>query len=401
MKQKSILFLTTQLPYPPVSGGVIKTYKLLQFFSEEYELHLISLLKNDDENHAEAFLKQITKLFSHYFFPLNKPRSTGNLIKSYFKQMPLNVYRNFSPQLKDEVHKRAEGKDILFIDHFEMFQYVPEHFSGKIIFHEHNAEFLLWQRYAELLPLDTRKIAVQIEANRILKKELQYCRKADLIFAAPNDIKALTEKGADKNKFRPTYHLGNDNLLTLPDIEYEHTKPKLLFLGTLSWEANKKSVIWFLENCWSAILQHKPETTFEIVGKNADEELKNIVNEHSNVFLRGFVENLEEVMQDTRVMISPLVFGSGIKVKNLDALYRGIPLVTTGVGAEGLKLESNENCLIADNSEDFTQKVIMLLEKQPLWEKIKTNSRALARKEYTWHNELHKMKKEMECFFGS
>jgi glycosyltransferase involved in cell wall biosynthesis len=111
------------------------------------------------------------------------------------------------------------------------------------------------------------------------------------------------------------------------------------------------------------------------------------------------VEDLEEVMQDTRVMISPLVFGSGIKVKNLDALYRGIPLVTTGIGAEGLMLESNENCLIAGNSEDFVQKVITLLEDRPLWEKIKANSRELARKEYTWHSELHKMKKEMELLF--
>ncbi len=393
--QKKILFLTPTLPFPPVSGGVIKSNKVVNFLSEKYDLSVACFLKNEDELHIDEFLETIPIT---YFTSetLDIPRTVKNLVLSNLLGIPLNLYRNKSATFKEKINAVIHQYDTIFCDHYVMFQYIPSTYKGKIILHEHNCEFLIWKRFAEIEKSLPKKIALLNQAYRIRKYERQICRKANIILAAPNDTEQLIKIGADPAKFYETYHLGDDSLLNEPDLDFEKTEKSLLYIGTLSWEANIDGLIWFYKEIWSSIKQQHPDIKLYIVGKKPDPRIKKIASKDKQIILTGFIEDVEPFFQKSRLFITPLRFGSGIKVKVVNALYRGIPCVTTSIGIEGLKVKDAEHIFIKNNPEEYAAAVNTLLTDKIIWKKLSDNSREIARKYYTWGYVLENIQKAVE-----
>ncbi len=380
---KKILFLTPTLPYPPVSGGVIKSNKVVQYLSERYELTVACLLKNEDKSFKAEF-QHNTKLKNLITLELNIPRSVRNLLISNLQHIPLNLYRNKSKTFKEKIHTIADEFDVIFCDHYVMFQYIPEDYKGKVVLHQHNCEYLIWQRYAAIEKNWFKKLALYHQASRIRKYEQEICKKAMSILAAPNDTDELVMIGADRTKFYETYHLGDDLLLEQPDLSYEKTEKTLLYIGTLSWEANIDGLVWFNKEIWPRVKNNHPGIKLYIIGKHADIRLKEIAERDEQIELTGFVEDVEPYFRKSRVFITPLRFGSGIKVKVINALYRGIPCVTTSIGTEGLKVKDGESVYIKDQPEAFVKAIDTLLTNKDAWEKLSMNSRKIARQYYTW-----------------
>lgn len=380
---KKILFLTPTLPYPPVSGGVIKSNKVVQYLSERYELTVACLLKNEDKSFKAEFHHK-TKLKNLITLELNIPRSARNLLISNLQHIPLNLYRNKSKTFKEKIQSIADGYDVIFCDHYVMFQYIPDDYKGKVVLHQHNCEYLIWQRYAAIEKNWIKKLALYHQASRIRKYEQEICKKASAVLAAPNDTDELVKIGADRTKFYETYHLGDDLLLAQPDLLYEETEKVLLYVGTLSWEANIDGLVWFNKEVWPKVKEKHPDIKLYIIGKHADARIKEMVEQDARIKLTGFVEEIEPYFKKSRVFITPLRFGSGIKVKVINALYRGIPCVTTSIGTEGLKVKDGESICIKDQPDAFAEAVNNLLTDKNTWEKLKTNSRKIARQYYTW-----------------
>jgi glycosyltransferase involved in cell wall biosynthesis len=391
-QMKKILFLTPTLPYPPVSGGVIKSSKVVQFLSERYELTVACLLKNEDKSFKVEFHHK-TKLKNLITLELNIPRSAKNLLISNLQHIPLNLYRNKSKTFKDKIQGLANGYDVIFCDHYVMFQYIPEDYKGRVVLHQHNCEYLIWQRYAAIEKNWLKKLALYHQAGRIRKYEQEICKNATAVLAAPNDTDELVKIGADRTKFYETYHLGDDQLLEQPDLTYEQTELVLLYIGTLSWEANIDGLVWFNKEIWPQLKANHPGIKWVIIGKHADGRLKEIAKEDNQVELTGFVEDVEPYFRKSRVFITPLRFGSGIKVKVINALYRGIPCVTTSIGTEGLKVKDGESVFIKDQPEAFVKAIDTLLTDKNTWEKLKTNSREIARQYYTWEAVLENIER--------
>lgn len=392
---KKILFLTPTLPYPPVSGGVIKSNKVVHFLSERYELTVACLLKNEDTQHRAAF--QTTVQLSDFICEeLNVPRTAKNLILSNLQGIPLNLYRNKSAAFKQKVNAVIHQYDVVFCDHYVMFQYIPDNYKGRIVLHEHNCEYLIWKRYAGIEKSWPKKLALLNQASRIKKYERQICRKADVILAAPNDIEELVKIGADKQKFLETYHLGDDSLLEQENLQFQPDNYTLLYIGTLSWEANIDGLLWFYKDIFPLLKKKNPAIKLRIIGRHPDERLIRIAENDKDIILEGFVEELEPYFRDSNVFITPLRFGSGIKVKVVNSLYMGIPCVTTSIGAEGLKTEDGEHMFIKDTPQEFADAVSILLTNKTVWNKISNNAKALARKYYTWDYVLENIQKAVE-----
>lgn len=382
--QKKILFLSPQLPYPPFSGGVIKSWKLVEFLSKKYELYLAYFLKNDDAEHEAEFLSKV-RIAGYYSEKIDVPRSAMNLIKSNLKAMPLNLYRNLSKQFADKTAAMAQQCDVIFVDHYEVYQYVPRNFKGRVVLHQHNCEYLMWDRFAIVEKNLIKKIALKNQAWWIKNYERSICNHSDAVLAAPNDIEELKLIGGTDTNYYETYHLGDEKLLAAPDLAFENTEEAILFVGTLTWEANVDGLIWFLEEGWAKLKEQHPDLKFYIVGKNPDPRIVALVEAFGgDIILTGFVEDLEPYFQKCRVFVSPLRFGSGIKVKVMNAMYRGIPTVTTSVGAEGMAVKSKTHLMIDDEMNIFCHNVSQLINDRELWQKLSKNSRALAQKKYTW-----------------
>ncbi|MEX2379575.1 MAG: glycosyltransferase, partial [Vicingaceae bacterium] len=322
-------------------------------------------------------------------------RSPINLIKSYFGFPCLNVYRNYSLTFKQKIHSIAQNFDAIIIDHYEMFQYVPSKYSGKVIMHTHNAEFMLWQRMGELSMNPVAKVLLKLEAQRVRKYEQEIFSSSDLIYSTPSDIELYKQHGFNTEKHKLTYHLGKDDLLKMPNLSFNETEGALSFMGTLSWEPNIDGLLWFIKKVWPQIIEKKPESRFYIMGKKGDHRIYQAAKPYQSIIFTGFVKDLDQYLQKTTVYIAPLRFGSGMKVKVLEGLYRGVPMVSTSVGAEGLELENEKHILIADSPKDFAEACLRLLEDQTLWERLRDNSRSIAEEKFKWEPLFERMNKEL------
>lgn len=384
-----LLFLTNQLPFPPVSGGVIKSWRLLQHLSAHFDVTLFTLLKNGDADH-EAELRSGIALKGYLGVAIERPRSALNFLKSLVLSPTLNCYRNDSALLRDAVTKALPQHDLVLIDHLEMAQYIPPPDGGplKVVLHQHNAEFIMWQRSLSIARNMAEKLVLKVEAARVKRFEIAACKAADLVFAAPNDQDELVPLGVPKEKFRTTYHLGDDSGLTAPVLDYARTEPALLYVGTLSWPANADGLKWFLYDVFPVLKKKHPHLRLDIVGKGADEELQAAVTASPGATLLGFVEDLEPLYQRSRVFIAPLRFGSGTKVKVVTALYRGLPCATTSIGTEGLDLSDGNEVMLADDAAGTIARIDTLLTDRATWERMRDQSRKKAALDLSWNNML-------------
>lgn len=392
---KKILFLTPQLPFPPLSGGTIKSWKLIEFLTKNYDTSLACFLKDNDNKYFSEFLEKV-HLKKVYCQPLSVPRNIANLFKSYFYNIPLSIYRNYSKDFYNNILEIINDYDVIIVDHFLMFQYIPRNYKGKVILHEHNAEYIMWEKAALNERNIFKKIILYMESIRIKKYEKAICNRANFILAAPNDIENLLKLNIEGKKFYQTLHLGDENLLNQPDLKFENTEKSLLYIGTLSWQANIDGLLWFLKDCWGALKKMHKDLKLYIIGSNPPKNLENLTKELDGVIFVGFVENLEEYYNKCRVFISPLRFGSGIKVKNINAMYRGIPLVTTSIGSEGIDGMDMIHFSVANNSKDFVSKVNILLSDKVQWTLQQKESRSLMKKKYTWEIVIKNFKKAID-----
>ncbi|MEO0438957.1 MAG: glycosyltransferase [Pseudomonadota bacterium] len=380
---KKLLLLTPELPFPPQSGGKVKSLKLLEAMTERYAVTLASPLKLEDASYLDQFLER-SPCTQHVHEPVQVPRSAKNLIASYIKGQPLNVHRSHCPKLAAQVRELAPQHDLILLDHYEASIYLPNDYQGTVIYHAHNAYHQLWNRYARLPGNPAVRLAAFVEAHRVRRAELGIAERADLVFAAPNDAETLMQFGVAGDKIAHTYHLGDDSQLALPELRFEKTEKKLMYVGFLGWEANVVGLVWFLENVWPSLLENHPDLRFDIVGKNPDKRLKEAAAIYPGIQLHGFVEDLQEVYESARVSVAPLLFGSGMKVKVLDAMARGIPTVTTPVGAEGVEYVNNQHLAVATSAEEMASATLKLLEDSALWNRMCRSSRELIGERYTW-----------------
>lgn len=390
----NLLYLTPQLPYPTNSGGKIKSAKMIQYLSEHYDLSLGCLIKEGQSQHISEFLRT-TKVKNLYSEIVDKPRSIKNFLLSLLHQKPLSVYRNFSSSFFQEVSKVIYDYDIVFVDHFLMFQYIPEDFKGRVILHQHNAEYVMWERYSKLQNNILHKLVLRFEANRIKNYESEICSNSHFVLASPNDIVEL-KKISPRANYRETFHLGDDKLLHFFHSGFELENSNLTYIGSLDWKANEDGLRWFIENVWEGVLYQNPKAKLNIIGKGSSEDFSAFCNRFNSIEIFGFVEKLEDILMKTKVLIAPLRFGSGMKVKTINSLYTGIPLVTTSIGAEGIEIENGQHACIENSAQGQVDSINKLISDKFFWESIGGSARELAKSKYTWKRNLNNIKEVID-----
>ena len=379
-----LLFLSNTLPFPPNSGGKVKSYYMLKYLCSRHKVTIGSILYGGDVNEINNFKKEFP-VENFIAEQVDCPRTPKNLILSYFQNKTLNEYRHWSSSFSEKLIPHLKLTECIIIDHYEMMQYIPADYYHKVILHTHNAEYLIWQRFSKLKDQSwLRKLVLAFESSRIAKKEKIYCNRVNRVLASPNDQISLEKVGIKGNNFRSTYHLGDESQLSLPELDSNKTDPLILFIGTLTWEPNIDGLLWFLENCWSVIKNNHPDAKLVIGGKNPDQRLLEWADKDNAIKFPGFIIDPEEYFTKARVFIAPLRFGSGMKIKLINSMYRGIPTVTTDIGIEGLDVKDGIHIAVGNEPVEFTARIEKLLTDNNYWNNLKTHSRSLAKTKYTW-----------------
>jgi glycosyltransferase involved in cell wall biosynthesis len=385
MKIKRVLFITPQIDWPPVSGGMFKTHKMIEGLAKEFQLDII-VLSSVDKICLEH-LKQLN-VDTVFEFPVEarrRKRSAVNFLKSIFSGIPISVFRVRHEACIDHVLSQHKKYDSLFCDHFTTFQYVEKIVHKCILMHEHNAEYQIWKRMCSETANWLLKCALYFEAARVkyYEKKIGFkCSKVFCVTEADRDF--LLSIGNDGRKYKVIPSGGDEALLLSPEICIDKNKFQLVYVGTLTWEANLDGLIWFLEKCWPIVQSKYPSAKLDIIGRNPPSRLINKVLGHAGVKINGYVEDLEPFYRQSRAFIAPIFYGAGIKIKNVNALLRGLPLITTTIGAEGIPIVNGQDFLLADTSEEFTRQIENVFDDPVRAAEIGGNGRRVASKQYRW-----------------
>lgn len=155
----------------------------------------------------------------------------------------------------------------------------------------------------------------------------------------------------------------------------------LMFIGGFAHPPNEEGILWFVDYILPLIRRKLPEVHLTIVGSDPSDRLKALAS--PGITVTGYVEDVSGYFDDSRVFVSPLLHGAGVKGKIGQSFSFGLPVVTTTIGAEGMQLKDGHNALISDSETEFARKVIELYTDKFLWQKISTNSRQVIREQFS------------------
>ena len=168
-------------------------------------------------------------------------------------------------------------------------------------------------------------------------------------------------------------------------IEAESDFPSLIFLGTFDDAKNVNDALYFYSTIYPMIRQQIPEIVLYLVGKNPPKEIESLSLDKS-VVVTGYVEDTRTYVARSSVFISPIRVAAGIKTRILEAMAMGKPIVATPAGVRGVNVVSEENVIVASNSQEFAIKTIELLRHQGLRRRLGANARKTVEAYYSWEN---------------
>jgi glycosyltransferase involved in cell wall biosynthesis len=159
--------------------------------------------------------------------------------------------------------------------------------------------------------------------------------------------------------------------------------PIILLNGTMSYYPNVDAAVWFVEKMFPLILQILPQTKLLIVGQNPVEEVQRLARD-AQIIVTGSVPDMRDYLNRSNLVVVPLRIGHGTRLKVLEAMAVGRPVVSTPIGAEGLDAQAGKHLLLADDPTQFAASVIEVLTKPRLAESIASDARQFVESVYAW-----------------
>jgi glycosyltransferase involved in cell wall biosynthesis len=238
------------------------------------------------------------------------------------------------------------------------------HSGAKIVYRAHNVEWEIWDRLSKNEPQPLKRWYKKLLSARIRKMEMETLRKTDLLVP-------ITHRDSNNLPFanRDKVHVSSTGIVS------EHFKENnvpvisnsLFYIGALDWEPNREALLWFIERVWVYLKIDFPDWNFYIAGRNAPESFVNQINKLGVVFC-GQVANALEFIDNYSINVVPLLSGSGIRIKIIEAMARGRCVVTTPIGAEGIEAVSGEHFWICHNEREMQDTLHQLIQQPTLIE---------------------------------
>jgi hypothetical protein len=170
-----------------------------------------------------------------------------------------------------------------------------------------------------------------------------------------------------------------DKVKALPKFEVRN---HFITIGNFLHEPNYNAVLYLKSTIWPLIKKQLPKAELHIYGAYANQKVNQLYNEREGVLIKGFAEDVNEVIQQAKVCLAPIQFGAGLKGKLIDAMTNGTPCVTTSVGAEGMFGDFEANGFVENNPKDFADKAVQLFQDGNLWKEKQQNGFEIINKRF-------------------
>lgn len=374
-----ILMLTPQLPIPPQAltgtsqGTTIRNFNLIAGLARRHTVDLVSFVAA--ETPAAALPEALVRCCRRIITVPQPVRTTRQRIRDTFlSPLPDMALRLASPIMHEHLDRLLTGQDaseydVIQIEGIEMAGYMPRRpgrRAVRLVFDDHNAEYVL-QRRACLTDLrrPPRWPAAAyslIQWRKLVGYERQVCRAADRVVAVSEaDAAAL-------RRLLP----GLDVTVVPNGVDLDFLQPgvvppqpgmsphALVFTGKMDYRPNVDAVLWFVDAVLPLILQQAPNAHFYVVGQQPHARLARLA-QHPAVTLTGRVPDVRPYIAGAGVYVVPLRIGGGTRLKVLEAMAMGRPIVSTRLGCDGFTFTGGQEVVFADEPAAFAAAVLALL----------------------------------------
>lgn len=376
-----ILQISPTYPYPANDGGkivILNCFKFLKTNNAQVDLLCLNKEKNFKSegfgkgDNVEVFYDEMIS-------------SKLRLFRSLLKGKSYLVDKFYSDVFLEKIKKKlADSKyDVI---HFEGLHTAPyalkirELTSAKIIIRFHNIESQIMHRYSETVKSIPLKLFFRYECGRMRSLEKK-------CYEIIKNVVFITED--DKKNSNIQSIKGTKPFVSPAGVDFEYFSKTanfetadLLYLGSMDWKPNEDAVIWFIENVFNKLLEKYKTLKFYIIGKNPSEVIKNYQTE--NIIVTGTVNDVRDYIAKGGISVIPLRIGGGMRIKILELMAAGRPIVTTTLGAEGINYTSGKDILIADSAEDFYKQISSLIENEEERLSIAVTAKQMVKENYSW-----------------
>ncbi len=378
-----ILFISFDFPFPPTGGSISRDYNLIKQLSKHHELFWIN--RTTRGKVKDNYISEMQKYFKLMkIVEWDYRQNYAELVKSLFTNEPYIIRRFRSSEMKNTVEKMINDNefDLILCDHIYLAQYLPETIVGKmpVIPNNEDCGFTFYKRMSENSGF-IRKLYARSQWEKILKYEIAVLEKFKSYITTSENEKELISSYYDKARIFVIENGVDTGYFKFR--EHQPSGANLIFTAWFGYYPNVEAVNYFVRDIFPLIRKVLPDATFTIAGKEPPQSVIDL-GKMDGIKVTGYVEDIRTLLRDANVAVIPLKSGGGTRLKILEAMSSGIPVVSTPIGAEGLRYSEGENILIGKSDRDFAEKTVRVIRDSSLAEGLSLKARLLVEEEYDW-----------------
>jgi len=379
-----ILFLSPRLCLPLLTGARIREYYLARALAAHADVTYVSFIQPGFPEPAGdelGFFREVVLV------PLLGRYGLRKIVRGLVGRQPLSVLNYTTDEMKSTLTEIAarERFDLIHLDSCHMVEYAPLietvwRSPARTVYDWHNIESELMRRFADQAESAPKRAYAKLTAKRLESLEKRILgsgfghlvcsarEKEKLLAIAPGARIAVIENGVDTHRFAPVETVA---------------RRRLVYVGAMDFHANIDAVRWFTRQAWPAIHQRFPEWRLTLIGSHPAPAVRELAAE-PNVEVTGTVPDVAPYYRDALAAIVPLRTGGGTRLKILEAMAAGVPVVSSPQGAEGLAVTPGENIDVVDDESGWLPALTALGTEPGLWTARSQAGLTLARTRYDW-----------------
>jgi polysaccharide biosynthesis protein PslH len=385
-----VLYFSPRVCWPMISGAHLRDFYLARQLAGRAILTYIGLDSGKSRTPASA-LRESPELLSGaeiLTIPRDPSYRPANLVRGLIGPIPLNVLNFTSAAVMAELERILQDRsfDAIQIESVHLIAYARRIRQlcprARLICDWHNIESEILTRYAERESNPLRALYARRTAALSRRMESQFlCLGHAHTVCSEREREILLQRVPQAR----IEVVGNG-----VDVEYFAASPTqnqvrrdLVFVGRMDYHANIDAALFFAKKIWPLVRARRPELRFVVVGAQPTSEVL-ALRDLAGVTVTGTVDDVRPFYHSALAAVVPLRVGGGTRLKVLEAMAAGTPVISTTLGAEGLAVTAGKDILVADSSEAIADTIASLQEDTPEWQSLITNARTLVQTQYDW-----------------
>ena len=379
-----LLYLAPQVCWPPSSGSQLRNFYLASQLALKTHLTYLSFAESPPvaTPASDKRGQVLTVLRDQDYTPLK-------LLRGILGRTPLPVLNYSSRSMAQVLRKLLEDNDfaVVQVEGLHLANYLPIIRAARskpfVVCDWHNVESELMLRYAERISNPARRIYARTTARKMEAMEQRILGEFDAHLVVSERDRLRLQAIAPHARIFVIENGVNVEYFTDDESPVEVLRHRLVFTGLMDYHANVDAAVHFARTVWPGVYAQRPDLTFTLVGRNPNSEVQSLA-ELPGVEVTGQVPDVRPYFREAVAAVVPLRIGGGSRLKILEAMASGVPVVSTSLGAEGLAACDGEHILLADTDDDLRRALLELVDDESLRHKIAASARSLIVERYDW-----------------